>query len=489
MTLKRKTVKNFGIVGGSKMFARMLSAITMVILARILLPSDFGIIAIATVFISLLDQFSNFGIGTAIIQSNRDTERVLSTGFVIRLSVSLFLFIVAFIGAPFWASFYEDNSLTSVVRAISFILILDAFKFFPETGLVKRLDFKLVAVAEIIGKISYSFVAIVLALSGFSYWSIVYGRIVQSIIEPVVLMIYSPWKLSLSFDTKIAKELVNFGKYVFFAGILTMIALSLDTAVIGKVIGMSALGYYVIALRWATITTSELYTISSRVMFPTYSSINTDLIKVRNAYLKTLKYISMVSVPAVFGIFILAPEFVITVLGEKWAPAILPLRILCINSLFGALSGGSGSVYISIGKPKFPLYLNLINLSILVIFIVPAAKIYGIVGVAILAASIRTVIFPINFSIMAKSLSIRKKQFMDVLFPPIFSSVLMVLLTWILKTIIKTNFSTVLTFSVVYLFSLVMFAVVVYFISLFIFTKGELKEDLLTLLSNRLPNR
>ena len=484
MTLKRDTVKNVGIVASSKVFARVLSAITLVILARLLLPSDFGIVAIATVFISLLDQFSNLGIRAAVIQSRNDTEKVLKTGFTIRFAVSLFLFIIAFIGAPFWASFYENDSLTSVVRVISFILVLDAFRFFPEVGLVKKLDFKLVAIAEIIGRISYSLVAIILALSGFSYWSIVYGRIVQSVVQPTILLIYSPWKLSLTFDTKIAKELVHFGKYVFYAGIMAFIIGSLDNAVIGKVIGMSALGYYSIAFRWATMTTSELYLVTKQVMLPTYSSINTDIIKMRRAYLKTLKYTAMVSVPATFGVFVLAPEFVITVLGEKWAPAILPLRILCVLSLFGAFSGSTASVYISIGKPKISAYLNLMRLSALVIFIVPVAKLYGIVGVALLLSSVSMVLSPINLSILAKLLSIRTKQYIAVLAPPLFSSVIMVVLTLVLKTYVKTNFSTVLAFSWAYLIFLVVFAVVVYFISLFIFTKGRLKEDILLITSN-----
>ncbi len=484
MTLKRKTVKNIGLITGLKIFARIFATITLIILARLLTPSDFGIVAIATVFISLMDRFTDLGVSSAVIQKKGDIENLLKTGFTIRFTLSFFLFILTFLAAPLWGNFYGDKAITQVVRVISIMLVIDSFKFFPTTKLVKRLDFKLVAFAELIGRISYSLVAIILALSGFSYWSIVYGRIVQAIIEPVILFIYSPWKLSLSFDVAIARELFGFGKYVFYAGFMGFIIVNLDNAVIGKVIGMSALGYYSIAYRWATLTTSELSRITSQVMFPTYSSINTDLVKLKRAYLNTLKYTSMLSVPAAFGVLAVAPEFVITVLGEKWAPAILPLRILCVLSLVGAFSVSNGGLYLSIGKPKIPAYLNLIRLSALVIFIVPIAKLYGIVGVALLLSIVSMVIFPISLTLISRLLSIRKKQFMDILFAPTFSSIIMVVLVLVLKTYVKTVFPGVLTFSWAYLISLVVFAVVIYFISLFIFTKGRLKEDILTITSN-----
>ena len=158
--------------------------------------------------------------------------------------------------------------------------------------------------------------------------------------------------------------------------------------------------------------------------------------------------------------------------------------ILSINSLFGAVSGLSVSLFISIGKPKISAYLNFARMFLLVLLIVPAAQLYGIVGVAALLTLIGIIISPINLSILVRYLSINKKQLTTVLFPSLMSSIIMAVSTLVVKIYIKSLFPILTSFSWLYLLSLVVFAVIVYFISLYVLTKGRLKEDILRLTTN-----
>ena len=478
MNLEKKTFKNLSMMATLKVVARILNAITLVVLARLLLPSDFGVVGISVVFINIVDQFRDFGFSAAIIHRRNNIEPALITGFSMKFVLSIVLFFVVFFSAPIWASFYDNPDITPVIRAIAIILIIDSLVFIPQTQLTKELKFKLLIIPDVLGRITYSIVAILLAYSGFSYWSLVYARILQSLVTPFALWVIRPWRFKLSYTKGVAKELFVYGRYIFLTSIMTFALLNLDNIVIGKILGMSVLGYYLIAYRWASLSSTEVTMTINQVMFPTYSRLNEDHRKIGSAYLKVLKYSSMVSIPLALGTLIVSREFVITVLGEKWTPTILPLQILCIFGLLQSIGLTTNSVYLSIGKPNIPAYLNAIRLVLLAIFIIPLARIYGTIGVAVLLSLINMIIVPITFSLLATSLSMRKKQFIQAVLPQTFSSIFMVLFIFILKTYNGQNIRNLFTSPWTYLIFLISIGVVTYIVFLFCLTKGKLKDDL-----------
>ena len=182
MSLTEKTIKNLSAVGLLQIVGRILNSVTLIILARLLLPSDFGIVSMAAILMGVVDTFKDFGISNAVIQRQENFEESLQTGFIMRSVTGFILFCTIFIIAPLWANFFNDQAITSVLRILAIILILDSFRFLPEIILLKTLRFKTIVISNILGVITYSVVAISLAYNGYSFWSLIIGNIAQSLI-------------------------------------------------------------------------------------------------------------------------------------------------------------------------------------------------------------------------------------------------------------------------------------------------------------------
>ncbi|MBC2746874.1 MAG: lipopolysaccharide biosynthesis protein [ANME-2 cluster archaeon] len=483
MSLTKKTIINLSAVGLLQILAKILNSVTLIILARLLLPSDFGIVAMAGILITIVDRFKDFGISNAIIQKQDKFEESLQTGFIMRSATGIFLFFIIFIIAPYWAIFFNDQAITSVLRILAIILILENFRFLPEIKLTKTLRFKTIVESNLLGYISYSAVAIALAYSGYSFWSIIYGRIAQSLISTIYYWIKSPVKLQLYFDKKIAKELYGYGKYVFATGLMVLLIDNVNYIVLGKILGPTVLGYYFIAYSWATFSSREVMAIVDRVLFPTYSTIKSDIGRVGNAYLKTLKYTSIISIPMNFGIFALAPEFVNIVLGEKWGPSILPLQILCILGLLLSLNSTTSGIYYSIGVPKIATILTGVQLFLMIILVLPAAKLFGINGAAALVSLLMIIITPINFVFVGRFLKIKTSRFIKILIPPTFSACVMTIIIFMIKQ--YTHMVNIFLYHpLIYLLFLLFSGIIIYSLILIVLTKGRIIEDIRILCSN-----
>ena len=484
MDLTEKTIKNLGTVGLLEILGKIINSVTLIILARLLVPSDFGIVAVAGILISLVDRFKDFGLSNAVIQTQEKFEESLQTGFILRSATGIFLFCIIFIIAPFWANFFKDQAITPVLRILAIVLILENFRFFPETKLSKTLKFKTIRTSTILGNISYSLVAIALAYSGYSFWSIVYGRITQSLTSIIYYQIKSPWKPQLQYDPRIAKHLLSYGKFVFGTALMYLLADNLNSIVLGRILGPTVLGYYFIAYSWATLSAREVVVIVDRVLFPTYSTIKSELARVRNAYLKTLKFSSMISIPINFGIFTLAPEFIYLFIGEKWAPSIVPLQILCILGLFYSINSSTLAIYYSMGVPKIATTLTAVQLVFMIIFVLPAAKLFGLIGAASLASLSMVIITPLNFTFAGRLLKIEGTRFIKVLIPPTFSATLMTISIFAIKEY-ANRFNFFSGNRLLVLLFLVTSGVIIYTFCLFIFTKGKIIEDI-RMLSSKL---
>lgn len=482
MSLTEKTIRNLTAVGLLQIIAKLLNSVTLIFLARLLLPSDFGIVAMAGILMTIVDRFKDFGISNAIIQKQDHFEESLQTGFVMRSATGIFLFCALFFIAPYWANFFNNQAITSALRILAVVLILENFRFFPEINLTKKLKFKTVVISNLLGNISYSLVAIVLAYNGYSYWSIIYGRIVQSIISVIYYSVKNPWKFRLTFDKKIAKELFSYGKYVFGTGLMLLLIDNLNYVVLGKILGPTVLGYYFIAYSWATFSSREVIAIIDRVLFPTYSTIKSDIGRVGNAYLKTLNYTSIITIPMNFGIFSLASEFVTIVLGEKWAPSIIPLQILCILGLLQSLNSTTSGIYYSIGVPRIGTLLTGVQLLLMIVLVLPAAKLFGIVGAAALVSALMIIITPINFIYVGKFLDVRIKTFIKILAPQTFSAIFMTIFILVVKKY-TNKFIIFSDFPLIYLLFLLFSGFIIYSFFLFVLTKGRIREDLRRLYS------
>ncbi|MGC9060318.1 MAG: lipopolysaccharide biosynthesis protein [Thermoplasmata archaeon] len=387
MSLREKTVKNVAWVFVLRAGTYLLSLVTSVVLARLLFPEDYGIVSLAMVFISGGEIFGDFGLGSAIIQKQKDdVERELYTGATLRLIFATLIYICIFAIAPFVAYFFGVPALVWVIRVSAIQLFLTSAGFVVNVRLTRELKFNKIVVANLSGGLSKSIFVIALAFMGLRYWSVVFGNLAGSLITVLVLYSFVSWKVKFVFDKKIGWELIHFGKYVFAVSVLTWIVFSVDKFVVGNVCGVSILGAYQLAWTWGISVPGIVTSVLGTVLFPTYSRIAMDKEKLKRGYLEAIKYISLVSFPIGFGLMFLAPWFVRFVLAggtTKWDTAVLPLIVLAGYGFMISATSPAGAIYIACGTPKINFVQTAVCAGVILILVFPLTFLFGAVGTAL----------------------------------------------------------------------------------------------------------
>ena len=385
MTLARKTTRGLFWVAFSNILLKLINFVITVILARLLDPEQFGLVSLGLVVVNFFEIFRDMGIGTALIYRKDDGDKAANTAFFLFPVIAAGFYVISYFIAPLAADFFNEPQVSAIIRALSFIFVIWSFGTLPSVLLDKNLDFKKKVIPQIIPKIGYGLTAISLALSGFGVWSLVIGRIMLEILNVVSIWPVVNWRPSYKFDRKIAIELLNYGKQVVGANLLVFLISIIDITFIGRILGPDDLGYYTIALGIAGLLTTQVSVLMGNVMFPVYAQIKDEKAKLKHAYLKTIKYVFLISIPATLGIFAVAWDFVMVVYGAKWLPAVAALQVLCFYGLNRSLLGATEQLYLAAGKPVIRTNLNLLQLIFMGALMYPLTMRYGIAGTAFAA--------------------------------------------------------------------------------------------------------
>lgn len=384
MNLKSKAAYSFSFIALSAVIKRTVLFVTKIILARLLAPSDFGLVAIALLAVNTLALFQEFGLGATLIYKKDDPDFTnANTAFIIIPIIASFFFTVAYFSAPFIADFFAISSSVSVIRLLAFTLLINSFGTVHSELLAKELKFRKIVLPEIVPKVIYATMTISLALVGFGAWSLVYGEITTALTSVILLWMVSDWRPTFKFNRKAAHELFKYGKYVLITTVLWFILTNVDNAIVGKMLGTEMLGIYSISYAVSTLPAYQIALMIDRVMFPIYSKLQDDQSTLKGAYLKTIKYVSIVSIPTAFGIFAIAPDFVSVVLGDKWIAAILPIQVLSIYGLTTSIATSNSSLMKSLGRPDIDSKLELLQLIIFILIFYPLTVSLGIVGISL----------------------------------------------------------------------------------------------------------
>lgn len=435
-TLKQQTARGVKWLLGSSFIQKALSVVTMVVLARILSPSVFGLFALAFVAIDALGLFKSMGFDSALIKRKENIEKAANTAFFIIPLLGLVLFLIMNVSAPYIGRFLNSQEVAPVMRVLGLIFIFSCFSMVPKALLQKDMRFARVASAEVGGAIVYSVVAISLALSGFGVWSLVVGYLAKTVIVMITIWHFAKWKPQFMFDKTIALEMFHFGKFLFLGSSVWFLKMNLDNLLVGKLLGITALGLYVIAFNIANFSADYLGSKVAKVVFPAYSKLQHDLNNLRSAVLKTLKYISLIAIPFSTTLFLLNREFLSFIYGSRWVDAASTLKILAWAGTFNVLPVAFGAVFLVCGKPKFVFSVITLQVALFFIFLAPAAKMFGINGIGVVV-TLSGLIALLIISIYAMRLiSLSLKQIYYSLRPSLISSLLMTLVIIFLKEII-----------------------------------------------------
>lgn len=353
-----------------------------VILARLLSPSDFGMIGMLSIFLSVSQTFIDCGFSNALIRQKNSTAKDFGTAFLVNMSISLVAFGVLFGIAPFVADFYQMPELKGVMRAVSITLIINALFTVHKVRLTRNVDFKTQSKASFSAALISGILGIVLAYNGFGVWSLVYQTICNSILNLILLSVLLKWFPVPVFDRASFKELFGFGSKIFVASIISSFYSNLYNIVIGKQFSASNLGYYTRADSLASLPSQNIAGILSRVTYPILSQLQDDADRLKSIYIKYLQIACFVVFPLMLGLSALAKPFVILLLGEKWLPSILLLQILCFGMMLDPICNINLNLLYVKGRSDLVLKLEVIKKTVAVTILVVSLP-FGLEGLCL----------------------------------------------------------------------------------------------------------
>jgi len=306
--------------------------VVMIVLARLLSPAEFGLFAMLLVFTSIAALLVDSGFGTALVQRQRTTDDDETTVFLFTIGISAVVAAILWLTAPAIAQFYSEPAVTPLLRLSLFALPLGALASVPDALLTQRLDFASRTKAEIVASLCSGVVAVVLAWRGFGVWALAWQAIVAIGVRALLLWAYSGWRPRGRFNESSFRGLLGFGSYMLMANLLNTLSTSLQSLLIGRLFDASALGYYTLAQNTQQAPASFVSGILNRVGLPVFSTVADQPKKLTGALKLSLRVAIFLFVPCMVGIAVIAKPLIITLFGERWAPAAPLLSILSLST-------------------------------------------------------------------------------------------------------------------------------------------------------------
>jgi teichuronic acid exporter len=373
ISLKATATKGIIWSAVDKFTAQLGQFIVGVILARILVPEDFGLIGMLVIFIALSQTFVESGLGTGLIQRQNRSEIDFSTLFVFNLGVSSFFYLILFIAAPFISVFFEKPQLTDLARVLSLSLFLNAFAIVQRTKLIIAIDFKSIAKSNIIGMFAGGLCGVIAAVNGYGVWSLVFQTLTGSFVSSVSLWFLSKWSPSIAFSIKSFKLLFRYGSKLLIASLYAQILNNVYNVCLGKFYPAATLGYYTRAKTFADISAGTIVTVLQQSTFPILTSVQNDRERLISIFSKMIRMSAFFIIPIMTLIALLAKPIVILLFTDKWVSLIpllqwmvfarvfFPMSVLNMNLLN---SIGRSDLYLKVDLSKLPLTLVVMIITI-----------------------------------------------------------------------------------------------------------------------------
>lgn len=339
--------------------AQLVTVIVSIVLARLLLPEDYGTIALVTVFTTIMQVFVDSGLGTALIQKKDADDLDFSSVFFFNFAVCILLYLVMFFAAPFIASFYNMPELTPVVRVISLTIVISGVKGVQQSYVSRNMLFKRFFYATLGGTIFSAFLGISMAYAGFGVWAIVAQQLSNTTIDTLILWITVKWRPKLMFSWKRLKDLLGFGWKLLCSALLDTVYGNLRSLLIGKVYSSADLAYYNEGMKFPNLIVTNINTSIDSVLLPAMSKEQDNKDRVKNMTRRSIMVSCYIMAPLMIGLACCASNIVVVVLTEKWLPCVFFLQIFCITYMFYPIHTANLNAIKAMGRSDLFLKLEI----------------------------------------------------------------------------------------------------------------------------------
>ena len=341
-----------------------------IILARLLSPSDFGIIGMIVIFIAISNTFIDSGFNEALIRKNNCGQKDYSTVFYFNLLIGAFLYCTLFISAPSISRFFNTPILIMLVRILSISLIINAFGIIQKTILIKTINFKLLTKISVISSIVSGTIGVWVAYSGFGIWALVIRSLVNNILITLLLWFFNRWLPSLMFSYNSLKEMFSFGSKLLIARLINQIYENIYYVIIGKYFSVVVLGYYLRADKFNLLISKTFTTSIQRVTYPVLSTIQNDKTRLKNGYKRIVKPTMLLMFSMMMGMAAIASPLIHTLLGKKWLPSVEYLQLLCFIGMLYPLHALNLNILNVRGKSDLFLLIEIIKKTLAIPIII-----------------------------------------------------------------------------------------------------------------------
>lgn len=397
-----------------------------IILARLLVPEDFGIVGMAIVFTNLVMVVGDLGLASSLIQMKEsDLKPIhLNTVFWSSILINIVLYtIVVLAVAPFTVWFYSQTILFSVISVLSIQIVIKSFIVIPKVLLNRHLDFKKINIIEIISTLIAGTCALFMARIGYEVWSIVFMGLINAMISLPLFWVYCKWRPNLSFSKQALKDVFSKGAFDTLQRISMSLTSNIDYLFIGKLVSSLALGYYTLAFVITDTFRQQIMSVLNKVLFPIFGKLQDDKLEIKKYYLKVVKLNSYIITPLMVVLIGFTEPIVIFLVGEEWLTSLFPIKAMAFASIVHSIGGGTDAVLKGLGK--FQLNFKIYTIKTLVITIPVfyfSIYFYGINGAAIAVIIHKAIARVIYQVFMKKIISVSEFDLLKAVSPALFGS-------------------------------------------------------------------
>lgn len=399
------------------------------VLARLLFPSDYGLIGELAIFLAISQVFIDCGFSNALICKHQNNEEDYSTAFLFNCIIGCISYIILFFAAPYVAEFYDEPILTFLLRIIGLNVIFNSLCVVQNAIFVIELKIKLQTKISVICQLSTGLLAIVAAYKGYGVWALALQSVSSSFLTTVLLWVYAKWRPSFVFSRQSFSYLWGFGSKMLFVGLISNIYKNLYGIIIGKVFDPTRLGLYNKAQNLADLYPKTIYSFTNKVSLPTLAALKSYPDELKEVFRKYLKVIGFVVFPVSGILFVTAHPLITVLWGDRWIDSIVLFQILCVGAIWDPFNLFSLNILQAIGRPDVTLKIELVNKIVGIILILTTLK-YGLFVFVCGRAAYNIYEYLVNLNCTRVFIHYKIKEQVKDLLPSITTTAMTMILSW-----------------------------------------------------------
>lgn len=469
--LRNKAKRGFVWNTAERLVTNGIQFILTIILARLLSPDDYGVIAMPAIFLAIAQVLIDSGFANALIRKPDLNEKDLSTAFYFNVIVGVVAYFILFLASPLIADFFKTPILSKLLKVTALVIFLNSLGIVQQAVMTKRMDFKTQAIISVISTFTSGAIGLWMAYSGYGVWALVFQQVSAALLRVTLLWFWGKWKPEFTWSNESFHYLWGFGSKVIIIGLLDTVYSNVYAFVIGKMYNAKDLGNYTRAQQFADLPANNLNSIVQRVTFPLLSEIQEDDKRLTAVFLKLFETTSLIIFPLMFMITAMASPLIIVLLGEEWRGCILMLQILCLTRMWVPLNAINLNLLQVKGRTDLLLKVEIAK-KVMIALVLCLTIFHGVTVLLLGFATCGIMAFAINTHYTKKLINVGYFKQLKVLFPALSISLILLVLILLFNHLVVNMY--------VQFISDILIGVIAYFTYIILF-KNELFKEIVSL--------